>query len=101
MKFAVWLLVVTAILALFALIAAEFLPAGISRSGIIALLQLDDPFRSLWFRILLGLLTMSLSVCILERGLKLIRQAFSISLIREPETLQSLKSYIQLEMPDG
>jgi len=101
MKFAVWLLVVTAILSLFALIAAEFLPAGASGSRITGLLQLDDPFRSFWFRILLGLLTLSLSVCILERGPKLIRQAFGISLISELKTLQSFKSYIKLEMPDA
>lgn len=101
MKFAVWLLVVIAVLALFALVLEEFLPVGASQSNIISLFQLSDPFRSLWFRIILGLLTLSLTVCIIERGPKLIKQAIKISLINDIESLEKFNSYIQLEMLNG
>jgi cytochrome c biogenesis protein len=73
MKFAIWILVALGILSVFSMFAGELLPkeqaagpGGIGRA-LLDIFQMHDPFRSWWYRLLLGVLCLSLFACILER----------------------------------
>jgi cytochrome c biogenesis protein ResB len=74
MKFAIWLLILLGALSLLSMFAGELLPKEqIAKTGqgfgraLIDLFQMGDPFRSWWYRLLLGLLCLSLLACILNR----------------------------------
>ncbi|MBM3328765.1 MAG: cytochrome c biogenesis protein ResB [Calditrichaeota bacterium] len=84
MKFAVWILVITAGLALFSLLLGEFLPPDASDNVLVQGFGLSDPFRSWWFRLSLGLLALSLMVCVIERTPVQFRLAFRRSLRTDP-----------------
>ena len=101
MKFAVWILVLTAVLALAALLIGEFLTQRSAMPGFIRFFQLNTPFRSWWFTILLGLLATSLSVCILKNGPLLVREAFGHKFIDNPDRLRSMAGYSRFEVSDG
>ncbi|MDP8241104.1 MAG: cytochrome c biogenesis protein ResB [Candidatus Hatepunaea meridiana] len=101
MKFAIWILVLTAVLSLFSLIIGEFLPTGTSQTLFVALFELNNPFRAWWFRLLLGILSISLTVCIVQRTPTLIRQAFGIPVFFNQNVLRSFKSYRRTNQPDG
>jgi len=78
MKFAIWILIILGVLSLASLFSDELVsqewlnsdPQGgmdnVWRS-VYYLLQMDDPFRSWWYRGLIGVLSLSLFACILER----------------------------------
>jgi cytochrome c biogenesis protein len=75
MKFAIWILVILGALSVISLFAGELLPKneagqttvhGIGRA-LVDLFQMNDPFRSWWYRLLLGVLCLSLFACVLER----------------------------------
>jgi len=75
MKFAIWILVLLGVLSVISLFVGELLPKneagqptvqGAGRA-VVDLLQMGDPFRSWWYRLLLGLLCLSLLDCVLER----------------------------------
>jgi cytochrome c biogenesis protein len=75
MKFAIWILVILGVMSLISLFAGELLPKneagqpslqGAGRA-VVDLLQMNDPFRSWWYRLLLGLLCLSLLACVLAR----------------------------------
>jgi cytochrome c biogenesis protein ResB len=101
MKFAVWILVLTAVLSLAALLIGEFLTPQSDAPGLIRFFQLYDPFRSWWFTILLALLATSLGVCIFKNGPLLIREAFGQKFIDNPNHLQSMAGYRRMDVPDG
>ena len=77
MKFAVWILIVIALVSLVSLFILEFYPINDNISGwetvykekygqifyIMKALQLQHPFRSWWYQGLLGLLSLSLLLC--------------------------------------
>jgi cytochrome c biogenesis protein ResB len=73
MKFAIWVLIVLGALSLLAMIVGElYEPEALRRAqgfgpDLLRVLQMDDPFRSWWYRLLLGILCLSLFACILER----------------------------------
>ncbi|HEY3295563.1 MAG TPA: cytochrome c biogenesis protein ResB [bacterium] len=75
MKFAIWILVLLGVLSLVSLFVGELLPkneagqATVQGTGraVVDLFQMTDPFRSWWYRLLLGLLCLSLLACVLER----------------------------------
>jgi cytochrome c biogenesis protein ResB len=73
MKFAIWTLIVLGALSLAALIVGElYKPEALLRAqgfgpDLLRVLRMDDPFRSWWYRLLLGVLCLSLFACILER----------------------------------
>lgn len=72
MRFAIWILILLGVLSLVSMFAGELLPrepqgpGGIGRA-LVQLFQMDDPFRSWWYRLLLGTLCLSLLACILNR----------------------------------
>jgi len=101
MKFAVWLLVAAAVLSLLALLAGEMLPSGAMNSPISSFLGLGDPFRSWWFRILLGVLSLSLFVCVVERAPSLFRQAFLRTFRTDPGSLEGFPEYVKITATDG
>jgi len=101
MRFAIYLLVITALLSLVSMLVQEFLPQGIARSNLINIFGLNDPFRSWWFRSLLAVLSVSLSVCIIQRGPQMIKQAFERRFITDPALLKSMTGYIRFESADG
>ncbi len=101
MKFAIYLFITMALLSLFSLLIAEFIPAVSIGSPFVEFFKLSDPFRAWWFRLLLGILSASLTFCIIQRGPALIRQAFSRTFIYDPEALKTFKSYSRFESPAG
>jgi len=101
MKFAVWLLVAAAVLSLLALLAGELLPSGAAGSPVAAFFGLGDPFRSWWFRLLLGVLSLSLFVCVIERAPSLFKQAFLRTFRNEPGQLEGFSSYGKFTSADG
>ncbi len=76
MKFAIWLLVIIAGLSLVALLINEFLPPELIARRLYRQIGIVDPFRSWWFRALLGLLFTSLLMCIIDRIPTQFRLAF-------------------------
>lgn len=76
MRFAIWVLVAAALFALIALVLSELLPQNLLHSAVAGFLKLGDPFQSWWFRLLLGLISLSLLVCIIDRAPVLLKQAF-------------------------
>jgi len=73
MKFAIWTLILLGALSLIALFIGELRDPQAAKgatgagSALMMLLQMDDPFRSWWYRLLLGVLCLSLFTCIIER----------------------------------
>ena len=101
MKFAVWILVLAATLSLLALLAGELLPKSANDSLLFRLLGLEDPFRSWWFRLMLGILSLSLLVCIIERAPLLIRQAFMRTFRDSPDQLGGMPLYAKMILVGG
>jgi cytochrome c biogenesis protein len=101
MKFAVWILVLAAALSLLALMAGELLPKSANESLLFKLLGMGDPFRSWWFRLMLGILSLSLLVCIIERAPILIRLAFLRTFRDDTGLLGSMPLYTKLTIADG
>jgi len=101
MKFAIWILVITAVLSLFSMLVVEFLPPGSGASSLIRFFGLHDPFRAWWFRLLLGILAVSLTVCVIRNGPRLIRQTFDRKIIDNPQALKSFTGYRYYELPEG
>lgn len=103
MKFAIWIAVILAIASTAGVLVQEFYPVRNSHQahtlseilpqplyGLFMMLQLYDPFRALWFRVLLGLLALSLLLCSLRNFRPNFRQAFQVLPIRDPRTLVGL-----------
>jgi cytochrome c biogenesis protein ResB len=78
MKFAIWVLILLGALSLAAMFVGELRnPEAMKQPpttqiealgrALMVVFQIDDPFRSWWYRLLLGLLSLSLFACILER----------------------------------
>lgn len=73
MKFAIWVLIVLGALSLAAMILGELYPPEALRRGqgigtdLLRVFGMENPFRSWWYRLLLGVLCLSLFACILER----------------------------------
>lgn len=101
MRFAIYLLVITALLSLVSMLVQEFLPQGIALSNLINFFGLDDPFRAFWFRLLLGILSVSLSVCVIQRGPQMIKQAFERRFITDPALLKDMTGCVRFESADG
>jgi len=103
MKFAIWIAVILAAASIAGVLVQEFYPVRNAQQahqlsqilpkpvyGLFMLLQLYDPFRALWFRVLLGLLSLSLMLCSLRNFRPNFRQAFQVQPIRDPRTLERL-----------
>ena len=101
MKFAIWILVLTGFFSLFALLASELIPEGLLHTQWAQLLNIHDPFRSWWFRFLLGLLTLSLSVCIIDRAPILIRQALRRTFNFQEKSFTDNPGTIRFSSEDG
>jgi cytochrome c biogenesis protein len=78
MKFAIWILIILSVLSLASLFSDELIDPewlattpettlGALGQFIYKALHMNDPFRSWWYRGLVGLLSLSLLACILER----------------------------------
>ncbi len=81
MKFAVWILVILAVVSLVSMFFVEFFPVDDNISNwksvyserygalfpFIHVFHLQDPYRSWWYQALLGVLTLSLMLCVIER----------------------------------
>ncbi|MBM3326011.1 MAG: cytochrome c biogenesis protein ResB [Calditrichaeota bacterium] len=101
MKFAIWILIITAGLSLLALLVNEFLPPQVSTVGWYRKIGIVDPFRAWWFRALLGLLSLSLLVCVVERAPKQFRLAFQRLFRTRPSQFADAKNYIKTTSLDG
>jgi len=101
MKFAIWILVLAAALSLMALLAGELLPKSASNSLLFQLLGLGDPFRSWWFRLMLGILSLSLIVCVIERAPVLFKLAFVRSFREDPGQLGAMPFFTKAIVADG
>ncbi len=101
MRFAVWILVLTAVLSLSALLSGELLPPAMADRAVFKLFELGDPFRSWWFRLLLGVLAISLFICVTQRGPRLVRQAFSRTFLFDPQSIAVYGGYRRIITENG
>ncbi|MCL4305370.1 cytochrome c biogenesis protein ResB [bacterium] len=78
MKFAIWILIVLGVLSLASLFSGELVDplwmkqepgnaAGAFGQLVYKTLEMDRPFSSWWYRLLIGVLSLSLFACVLER----------------------------------
>jgi cytochrome c biogenesis protein len=101
MKFAIWVLVLAAVLSLLSLLAGELLPPSSKETALFRILGLADPFRSWWFQATLGVLALSLLVCVIERAPLLFRQAFMVNFRTNSAQFPGLPNYVQIQARDG
>ncbi|TKJ40687.1 hypothetical protein CEE37_06910 [candidate division LCP-89 bacterium B3_LCP] len=109
MKFAIIVLVILAIVSVASLFIGEFYPVtaggpgwqeywqqelGISKPlfKVLTFFQLHDPYRSWWYRLLLGFLSLSLFVCIIDKLPTIIKE-IRRDKFKDTEALQRLKLY--------
>ena len=100
MKFAIWIALLLAVTSVAGVLVQQFfpmrneqeaaqlaerLPAPAFRAFVF--LGLQDPFRAVWFRVLLGLLAASLIVCSSKRVRSAFKQALHLHPVREPRSL--------------
>ena len=104
MKFAVWLLVVLGTASLISMFIVEFYPLDSSFENweqiysdkygwffpVMKVLQLGDPYRSWWYQLMLGILSLSLLTCVIDRIPISIRRAFGKV---KPFTKQEIEHY--------
>ncbi len=99
MKFAIILLIVWAAASLFILFAGEYVPTvdggadeawqnynqlfGSERAWVLVILQMYNPYRSWWYTIMIGLLALSLLVCVIDRTPVIFRKSFLPQFIRD------------------
>jgi cytochrome c biogenesis protein len=77
MKFAIWILIILGIMSLVSMFVGEFWnPERMAEQGLrtpssiepmLRAFQMDNPFRSWWYRLLLVVLNLSLFACVLKR----------------------------------
>lgn len=81
MKFAIWLLIILAVASLVSMFIVEFYPIDTNFEGweqmyaerygaafpVMKFLHLQDPYRSFWYQLILGILTLSLTICVIDR----------------------------------
>jgi cytochrome c biogenesis protein len=114
MKFAIVLLVIIAIVSVAALFIGEFYPVRASGPGwqefwqkqlginktlfnFLTFLEIHDPYRSWWYQILLGLLSLSLFACILDR-LPIVIRSMRISPPRDSVEIEKMPSAKKLNV---
>ena len=110
MKFAVWILVILAVVSLLSMFFVEFFPINKNldnweainqqRYGVMfpvmKVLQLHDPYRSWWYQSLLGILTLGLTLCIIDRLPKSIKQAFGNKFDFNSKQVESYSNHCSL-----
>ncbi len=101
MRLGIGLLVAASVLSFAALMAGELLPDAFKSLPFLQFLQMSDPFRSWWFRVLLALIGISLLVCILQRGPDLVRQAFLPSFLLSPAQFQDRENLFHYSVERG
>src|SRR5262245_14755054 len=110
MKFAIWLAVVLGVASIAGVLVQEFFPVRDEQQAaalaqrlpgpvhaLFVLLQLQDPFRALWFRTLLGLLALSLGLCAAKNFRPNFRQAFKVQPLHDPRALLALPDAATLQ----
>jgi cytochrome c biogenesis protein len=104
MKFAIWLLLIISIVSLLSMFAVEFIHLDTNIPNwekvysakygkmlpLMNFLHLQNPYRSWWYQILLGALTLSLAMCIIDRFPSAIRKTFGVNFAFTIDTLKSL-----------
>jgi len=104
MKFAIWLLVILAVVSLLSMFIVEFYPIDTNFPGweemyaerygaafpLMKFLHLQDPYRSFWYQFILGALALSLTICVIDRLPENIKLALGK---RSAFTREQLKQY--------
>lgn len=110
MKFAVWMIIVLAVISLLSMFLVEFYPIDTHIQNweevyqesygyffpVMKALHLHDPYRAWWYQSLLAVLTLSLTLCIIDNAPKKIKSAFRLRFIADPEELKRLKFSAQI-----
>ena len=109
MKFAIWIAVILALTSIAGVLIQEFYPVRNAHQahqlserlpgpvyGLFMLLQMYDPFRAVWFRVLLGLLALSLVLCSMRNFRPNFNQAFRVHPVRDPNLLVRLPDSYRL-----
>ncbi len=63
---------------------------GEIRAAVLMVLQMHNPYRSWWYTGLLGLLTLSLLICVIDRAPTIYRQSFRPRFMRDPDSYKSV-----------
>ena len=107
MKFAIWIAVTLALVSIAGVLVQQFLPGRDAPQAvlqrlpsplvpIVAGLQLQDPFRAWWFRVLLGTLGLSLGLCAAKNFGPNFLQAFRVHVLREPRAIHLLPDHVTI-----
>ncbi len=112
MKFAVILLLIIAAGSIFNLFANEFIVPtsadaeraaityerayGDFRADLFMFLQMYNPYRSWWYSLLLGLLLLSLLVCVIDRTPLVFRQTFRMPGVEDEEQIRRYRANAQI-----
>ncbi|MDP8206422.1 MAG: cytochrome c biogenesis protein ResB [Candidatus Electryonea clarkiae] len=117
MKFAIILLIIFAVLSIFNLFAQEFIievqggsdrahliyqsEYGETRASVLMFFQMYNPYRSWWYSLMLGLLTLSLTICVIDRAPNVYNQVFRPRYLRDPKNYKSSKISAMIKGKDG
>ncbi len=117
MKTAVIILLILAAASVFNLFANEFIVPtngtaenaavvyersyGDIRADLLLLFQMYNPYRSWWYTALLGVLTLSLVVCVIERSPLIWRRMTKPRWIEEPDRYRMLAANARIEADSG
>ncbi len=109
MKFAIWIAVILAVTSIAGVLVQEFYPVRNEHQahqlsellpaplyGLFMALQMYDPFRAVWFRVLLGLLALSLLLCSMRNFRPNFTQAFRVRPLRDPRLFAHLPDSYRL-----
>lgn len=114
MRFALWLLLAIALGGVLGTIVSDAYPtnlqdweqlaerkAGPALFPILKFFEMFDPFRSWWFRALVGLLTLSLTACAIKRARGVWRRALFLSWLDQPRFFERYDHRATLESKDA
>ena len=115
MKFAIWILILLAVASLMSMFLIEFFPINTHIPNwkevyaehyggfypLMRALHLQDPYRSWWYQILLGLLSTSLLLCIIDRTPREIRAALGRDYKTGGEDFKPYHNRAALSVSDG
>ncbi len=111
MKFAIWLLIILALISVFGLFVTEFLPDSpmasswaefvwtkLGQRGMTLLrdVGLTRPFHAPWYRVLIGLLAVSLLSCILQRFPGVLRRLKRGPISIDKNALRELPLHVEI-----
>jgi len=114
MKFAIWILVILAVVSVISMFIVQFYPIDKYVQNweelyseryapffpIMKYLELHDPYRAWWYQVLLGILSLSLVFCIIDNAPKAVKNTFRTKFINRPDEIKNYSLNAEFESGD-